>query len=599
MDTIYVLDLGCQYTHQIATNVRKAGVYSEIVPCDISFKELKGKNPIGIILSGSPDNVGEKGSRRCDKRILNGDLGVPGLGICYGHQLMAHELGGNVGKGEQGEYGPGEIDILNESPLFAGLDKHQYVWMSHGDSVLDLPPGFEPLAVSSNNLLAAMGDEERNLYGLQFHPEVSNTPNGKRILSNFAKDICGADPGWKMGNYADAAMEEIRRIVGDGTVYVYASGGVDSTVAAMLAYNALGKDRVKLIHIDNGFERKNEAKKVEEMLIPLGMNLQVLDKSDYFLKKVGQTVDPEKKRNLIGDAFVDVLDESDFADDENAYLIQGTIYPDIIESKGGIKGHHNVNSELIKELKRQGRVIEPNRDLFKDEVREIGELLGLNPETYKRHPFPGPGFGVRYVGRIIKPKNYDGICSSFSGILSEYDLEGVVAPIGVVGVKGSARGYGNIGMVYGEKKDVKNAANIALRAGNEIPGIMGAAFVLDGERYGQNEWNTVRRMPITRERLEILRTADDIAMTNLVDAGLYNTIAQMPVAIFPGPRKTPWVGLRPVITDNFMTVRVPEIPEELGWDYFEKTIRDINNEIDIGGIFVDLTPKPPRTVEFE
>ncbi len=601
MDKITVLDFGCQYTHQLGEGVRKAGVYSEIVPHDVPYDALRGSK--GLILSGGPESVYEKGSIRCDRRFFSGEM--PVLGICYGHQLMADDLGGTVGNDGSGEYGEGRITILNNSPLFAGLDSEETVWMSHGDSVLKVPEGFEVLAYSGNGIIAAMGDESRRLYGLQFHPEVSNTPRGKKIIQNFALNICGAKPEWKADNYLERAIAEVRRQVGDGHAYVFVSGGVDSSVAAVIAYKALG-NRVTAYHVDNGFERKGEAEHVKEMLENAGIHVEVLNTQDITLGRIGRTLLPERKRLIVGDAFVDALYQQipGFEGNKKAFLVQGTIYPDSIESGEGvgrssalIKSHHNVASALIKKLKANGRVVEPNIRFFKYEVREFAEQIGLSIEISRRHPFPGPGFAVRYVGRVMKPD--DDTQHAASAILDEYGLRGVVVPVGTVGVKGSHRAYGSLVLIEGEREQYEMIRQVSNRLGNEVPGITRAALILAGKYHSQEEWNDVRRMHITSERLGILREADDIAMRNLVSHGMYDKISQMPVTLFPGPERIPWVGIRPVVTPDFMTGRPPYIPEEMTWEYLDTTSQEIMGKTPVGGVVLDTSSKPPATVEWE
>lgn len=607
MDSIAVLDFGCQYTHQIGEAVRKAGVYSEILPCDVPLKELERFK--GIILSGGPDAVYREGSPKCDPGVF--DMGKPVLGVCYGLQLMAHELGGEVKHIGVGEYGSGKIKASKGGRLLNGFDDGD-VWMSHGDSVIQVPKGFEVMARSDKGILAAMGDEERKIYGLQFHPEVAHTPGGQRIIDNFVLDISGCNPEWSTGNYIDSAVEGMREKVGDGHAVVFASGGVDSSLALYIANKALGK-KVKAIHIDNGFQRKGEAEWVRKTLNEAGIEVDVFDASGLTLGRIGGELDPERKRHIIGDAFVEALYSNlrGFEDDDSAYLVQGTIYPDSIESGEGvgrsadtIKSHHNVASELIRKLKAKGRVVEPNIRLFKHEVREAARMMGLPREISERHPFPGPGLGVRYVGRVLRGDGFQANAERARSILGEYGLEGVVVPVGNVGVKGSARAYGNAVLIYGDRDRYDDAREASNRLGNEIRGVTRAGLVLDGSRHSQDEWAGIRDMPITEEGLEMLREADDIAMRNLRSHGLYDRISQMPVVLFPGPEK-PWVCLRPVVTPDFMTLRTPDIPGELTWDYLDNSVRDIMDNDDVrglgglGGVVLDTTNKPPATTEWE
>lgn len=601
MDKITVVDFGCQYTHQIAERVREAGVYSEIASHDVPFHMLASSK--GLILSGGPESVYKDGSLRCDEGIFRG--GIPLLGICYGLQLMAHELGGRVGNAGTGEYGEGRIRIVKQSPIFEGLDKEGIAWMSHGDSVLELPPGFDVIAYSDKNIVAAMADEERRIYALQFHPEVSHTPGGGKIIGNFALAVCGANPEWSTEGYVNRAIEQIRRQVGYGRAYVFVSGGVDSSVAAILGYRALG-DRVTAFHIDNGLERKGEADYVRSILQAAGIEVQVLDREKPTLRRLGNTIHPERKRNIIGDAFIEALYQeiTGFERDDGTYLIQGTIYPDSIESGEGvgrsaavIKTHHNVGSDKVRALKERGRIVEPNILLFKHETREVARLLGLPLSISERHPFPGPGLGVRCVGYVLKPdeKTNEGV----SRILHEYGLDGVVAPVGNVGVKGSGRAYGRVVLINDDERNYETIRRASNRLGNELPGVTRAALFLDGTCYSQCQWDDIRRMPITSGRLDMLREADNIAMENLVRYDLYDKISQMPVVLFPGPDRTPWVALRPVITPDFMTLRPPEIPIEMTWEYLDTTTSEIMRAVPVGGVVFDTTDKPPATTEWE
>jgi GMP synthase (glutamine-hydrolysing) len=607
MDSIAVLDFGCQYTHQIGEAVRRQGVFSEILPCETPARELERFR--GIILSGGPDSVYREGSPKCDPGVFS--LGKPVLGICYGMQLMARELGGEVRHTGRGEYGEGRIRLEGQSALFRGFPEG-VVWMSHGDSVTRLPVGFEPMARSGSGLLAAMGNEERGLYALQFHPEVAHTENGDRIFRNFAIDICRCRAGWSPGNYIDEAVREIREQVGDGHAVVLASGGVDSSVAALLAKKALG-DRVRAIHIDTGFERKGEGEKVKALLEGYGIPVDVIDASEHTLKRIGNELDPERKRKIIGDSYVEVLYErlSGFEKDKSAFLVQGTLYADSIESSKGvgnkadlIKSHHNVGSELITKLRDSGRLVEPNKRFFKRETRIIARMLGLPKEISERHPFPGPGLGVMYVGNVFRPDDYRDVKTSAGNILAESGFGGFVVPIGNVGVKGSARAYGNLVIIKGDRERYDEIRQVSNRLGNEIRSITRAALLLEGRDFSQDEWDSIKPMHITRRRMELLKEIDSIFMSSLESSGLYGNIEEMAVILFAGPER-PWVALRPGITPDYMTVRPPRIPGEMEWDFFDKSIRQVMGNPGvrelggIDGVVLDTTNKPPATYQWE
>jgi GMP synthase (glutamine-hydrolysing) len=609
MDSVAVLDFGCQYTHQIGEAVRRAGVFSEILPCETPAKELERFR--GIILSGGPANISENPniSPRCDRGVFS--LGKPVLGICYGLQLMAHELGGDIRHAGRGEYGEGRIRVLKGSRLLDGFGDG-IVWMSHGDSVTRVPEGFDILAESGNKLLAAMGDEERMLYGIQFHPEVSHTENGDRIFRNFVLDICGCKAEWKVGDFIEDAVKKIREQVGNGHAIVFASGGVDSSVAAVLAKKALG-DRVSAIHIDTGLERLGEGEHVRRILKGFGIDVRVIDASDYVLGRLMNENNPERKRKIIGDAYVKVLcrELKGFERDDNAFLVQGTLYADSVESSGGvgtkadlIKSHHNVGSDLIGSLRQKGKLVEPNKLFFKRETRQIARRLGLPEEISERHPFPGPGLGVMHVGRVFKPEGYGDSKKRVLAILGEEGLGGVVVPIGNVGVKGSARAYGNVVLIRGDRKryhDIRKASN---RLGNEIRTVTRAALVLSGKAYEQHEWDSIKDMFITRKGLKLHKEVDRILMSKLREHGLYSKIEQMSVIIFPGPERV-WVALRPCITPDYMTVRPPAIPGEMTWEYFDAAVNAVQGSErvrelgGVDGVVLDTTNKPPATYEWE
>ncbi len=599
MDAIAVLDFGCQHTHQIGEAVRRAGVFSEILPCETPAKELERFK--GIILSGGPKSV-YQGGPKCDPAVFS--MGKPVLGICYGLQLMATELGGNVEHVGRGEYGESSIRITGESPLLKGFGGGT-VWMSHGDSVTRVPDGFRILA-ESDGLMAAMGNDEMGLYALQFHPEVSHTENGDAIIRNFVLGICGSRPEWSMEDFLESSVRKIREQVGDGHAVIFASGGVDSSVAAALASRALG-ERVRAIHIDTGLERKGEVEWVVRALGSAGIGVEVEDFSGPMLERLGRETDPERKRAIIGDAYIEALFRRmrGFEHDSRAFLVQGTIYPDTIESSQGvgnkadlIKSHHNVASSMVRRLREQGRLVEPNALLFKHEVRKIARLLGLPSELSERHPFPGPGLGVRHAGRVFRPDDYSETRNRAEAILREHGLEGLTVPVGSVGVKGSARAYGNLVIIRAGREEYETVRKASNMLGNGLRGITRAALLLTGRLPSQQEWDSIEPMPVTREGLAMLREADSIAMGLLEGMGLYEKVSQMPVVMFPGPDK-PWIALRPVVTPDFMTLRPPGIPRELPWEYLEGAARRVMDTGMFGGVVLDTTSKPPATTEWE
>ncbi len=400
---IIVVDLGGQYAHLIARRVRELGVYSEIVDPDASSEDFKKAK--GIILSGSPACVCDE-TIEFNKEIY--ELGIPILGFCYGHQMFARDLGGEISRQDVKEFGTAELEIKNKKGIFEGLSDKETVWMSHHDKISKLPSGFELIGTTDDCEIAAIADFKKHFYGLQFHPEVSHTPNGMKIFENFIFGICKCEKNWSMENYIEKQVEEIKKKVGDKKVFLLASGGVDSTVALALVNKAIGKERIYALHVDTGFMIKNEIPEVKSGLEKMGFSdFHVADASEEFFEKLKGIIDPEEKRNIIGNLFIEVkekeLEKLGFNEDE-WILAQGTIYPDTIESAGTkhadrIKTHHN-RVELVEKMLAEGLVIEPLSQLYKDEVRELGEKLGLPSELVWRHPFPGPGLAIRILGAV-------------------------------------------------------------------------------------------------------------------------------------------------------------------------------------------------------
>ena len=407
-DTILVLDFGSQYSHLITRRLREFNVYAEMLPCTQKIAELSWK-PKGIILSGGPYSVYAEDAPHVDHDIFK--LGVPILGICYGMQELAWINGKGVARGDKREYGPATMNVEHpECALFKGVD-HSQVWMSHGDKLHALPTGFKVVATSDNSPFCGISNESEHIYGIQFHPEVTHTVQGKKLLKNFAVDICQAKTNWSMENFIDTEIARIKKLVGPTAEVIGAvSGGVDSTVGAKIMKEAIG-DRFHAIYVDNGVMRKNETESVKKTLDEgLGINLTVVDAGDLFLGRLKGVTDPEKKRKIIGNTFIHVFEEEAAKikprdGSEIEYLLQGTLYPDVIESisfKGPsqtIKTHHNVGG-LLEDMKL--KLIEPLRELFKDEVRHLGELLGVPEDLVWRHPFPGPGLAIRVLGEVTK-----------------------------------------------------------------------------------------------------------------------------------------------------------------------------------------------------
>jgi GMP synthase (glutamine-hydrolysing) len=454
-ENIVILDFGSQYTQVIARRIRECQVLSHVLRFDISAAKLRALRPNGLILGGGPASVYGNAAPHCDPAIWN--LGIPVLGICYGMQLMAHQLGGRVEKGDEREYGHAAMEITGDSPLFAKMDSRQKVWMSHGDKVTKLPGGFHSVAHSQNSPFAAIAHSQRRLFGIQFHPEVHHTPNGKQIISNFVHGICGCGRSWTIESFIDRAIEEIRTAVGKERVILGLSGGVDSSVAAALIHKAIG-DQLVCVFVNNGLLRKSEAEGVQEVFGKnLRIRLQYVDAAGVFLRRLRGVTDPERKRKIIGRAFVEVFQKATKKAGAARFLAQGTTYPDVIESVsiGGnpaamIKSHHNVGG-LPKNMKFE--LLEPLRALFKDEVREVGAQLGLPREIVWRQPFPGPGLAVRILG-AVSPERLQILREADWVVIDEmkkadlyykvWQTFAVLLPVKTVGVMGDERTYDNV-----------------------------------------------------------------------------------------------------------------------------------------------------------
>lgn len=514
--TIVILDFGSQYTQLIARRIRELDVFSVVLPCTAPLAEVLALRPKGVILSGGPSSVYDAAAPQADPKVL--ETGLPLLGICYGMQFMTHHLGGKVVPAAAREYGHAEVHVVDETPLFHGLPARMSVWMSHGDHAETLAPGFRVVARTAN-AVAGIVDENRRMAAVQFHPEVAHTREGKELLRNFVVDLCGCKQDWTPGHFISTTVARIREQVGEtGHAICGLSGGVDSSVAAVLVQRAIG-DRLTCIFVNNGVLRKGEFEQVQTTMRSLGLNLVAVDASERFLAKLAGVVDPEQKRKAIGNEFIAVFDDEarkifeaeKSAGEEIAWLVQGTLYPDVIESSSVhgpshvIKSHHNVGG-LPADMKL--KLIEPLRDLFKDEVRRVGRDLGMPTEILERQPFPGPGLAVRILGEVTPERvailqEADAICTAEiarAGLTTKvWQSFAVLLPVKTVGVMGDQRTYAYTCAIRAvESEDGMTADWAALpydvlraisgRIVSEVRGINRVVYDITSKPPGTIEW---------------------------------------------------------------------------------------------------------------
>lgn len=504
---IIVMDFGSQYAHLIARRVRDLGVFSVVVSNDICADEIKADYPgiKGIILSGGPDDVVKKGAPQCDKKIF--ESGIPILGLCYGHHIIGHYLGGNVGLGKGREYGITELKVDKNDKLLNGFDSVEDVWMNHGNSVTKVPLGFDVLA-RTDNCIAVIQDADRNIYGVQFHPEVTHTKKGSVLLGNFVFGICSAKKDWSMEKFIENEIDNIKKQVGDRRAIIGLSGGVDSSVAAVLMSRAIG-NRLTAVFVDTGFMRLGEPEFIKKTFSSWDMKLKMIDSKNRFYDALNGVFDPEEKRKIIGDLFIRVFDEVALAEKAEV-LVQGTIYPDRIESgtsknSSVIKSHHNVGG-LPEDMSLE--LCEPLKDLYKDEVRVVGEKLKLSKELVGRHPFPGPGLAIRILGecseenvKVVQKANH--IVLDELKKASEYDniwqAFAVLLPVKSVGVQGDARSYKKVVAVrFVNSVDAMSASfsrvpyelleKISTRITNEIKEVNRVVYDITNKPPGTIEW---------------------------------------------------------------------------------------------------------------
>jgi len=581
---ITVLDTGGQYTHLIARRIRELGVYADVVASDTPAVELKTRR--GLVISGGPASVLEAGCPDIDPAILK--LGVPVLGICYGHQLLARHLGGTVEKGERGEYGIAQLEVTSADPLLNGVERSR-IWMSHFDTVSKLPSGFAAIGSSEVSGIAAMSDSERRLFGIQFHPEVVHTQAGRQILENFVFGICSAKNDWNISQRVPLVEDQIKATVRDRNVFFFVSGGVDSTVAYTLCLQALGAERVFGIYVDTGLMRAGETGLVRSIFQELGAKNFIVDEAENeFLAALEGLHEPEAKRRAIGEQFVKVQERilaTEHFLNGHWILGQGTIYPDTIESGGTakadlIKTHHN-RVAGIQSLMDAGRIIEPLTSFYKDEVREIGRELGVPAKFLLRHPFPGPGLAIRCL------------CAESEG-KAEVTADGVILPVRSVGVQGDARSYRKV---------------LALESKPSREAIEAIAPALTNKRRDINRviaqcgtkapLQSLRVFPatVTKRRLDTLRGADEIVRELCLASGFEDRVWQFPVVLIPVGTETAResVILRPIHSVDGMTADVVlmDAPE------LALLTERLLAIPEVAAVFYDLTHKPPGTIEWE
>jgi GMP synthase (glutamine-hydrolysing) len=594
MKKIAIIDFGGQYTHLIARRVRNLGVYSEIFhPEDFHYNE----DIVGIIFSGGPQSVNAEDAYRIDFDLQSSP--VPILGICYGHQLLAHMMGGTIESGDNTEYGFTTINCDAASTVFAGLDACQQVWMSHGDHVAVLPEGFHSTAHTGSIAVAAYESEDGRYNGVQFHPEASHTTNGMSMIDNFLKK-CDAERTWDSSHFKDHLIADIRHKAAGKKLVLLLSGGVDSMVALQLCIAAVGNENIFSFHVDTGFMRKDESAELKEHFDRLGFeNIEILDTEARYLNELDGVTDPETKRLIIGRLFVEIANEElsklDLAD--NWMLVQGTIYPDTIESgdskkSAKIKTHHNRVGEIEK-LIQAGKVIEPLMELYKDEVRDLGRELGLPEHLVNRHPFPGPGLAIRVICSDTEETTpgYDAETAELNRILKQYHLQGRILPIKSVGVQGDFRTYHHPAIIWPvevEEVTWQNIRAASVQAVNSLKTVNRICFSLH-----QPQEFTLGKLFLQKENLDTLREVDAV-MRKLTDD--IPDIWQMPVVQLPLYESgNQCYVIRPVCSQDAMSADF----YEMDLTYMAAIIQKVQEITGVGSVLYDVTTKPPGTIEWE
>jgi GMP synthase (glutamine-hydrolysing) len=595
--SIVVVNAGGQYCHLIARRVREAGVRSIIRDGKVSLADLTGAK--GIIISGGPNSVYEPDAPEITDNVFKAN--VPILGLCYGHQFLAQKLNGIVSPGRHREYGEALMEVIGQDTILSGLPSRVKVWMSHGDEVTAAPKGFEVLAKTPSCDVAAMANLNRRIFGLQFHPEVNETQYGRTVIENFLFRICHCEKEWKPEKLIDVLRKNIVTAAHGKHVLFFVSGGVDSTVAFTLCSEALGPERVTGVFVDTGFMRKGEREELEATFKERGWhNMRFENAEKDFVNAVAGIADPEQKRHIIGDCFLEVQRrlETELGLETGSWLLgQGTIYPDTIESGGSqfaaaIKTHHN-RVPAIQKMISEGLILEPIRDLYKDEVRDVGRILGLPDFLIEKHPFPGPGLAVRCLcstADIEIKKPHD-----IQKITGEAKLEGWMVPISTVGVQGDYRTYSNLVILDG-KADLETYATIARQITREIRNTNRIAFLVSSREGFDLSKAFVHKEYINKERLNLLREADAICQTMLRDEGLMDLVWQFPVILLPlGSDSGETIALRPVSSSDAMTAKHSNLP----LDFIKKIGTRLTKISGIEMVLYDVTDKPPATIEWE
>ena len=595
MKKVAIIDFGGQYTHLIARRIRNLGVYSEIYnPEEFELKE----DICGVIFSGGPQSVNAKDAYRIDFDIPTSP--VPILGICYGHQLLAHMMGGEIESGESTEYGSTIMKCDPEAEIFSGLELQQQVWMSHGDHVAKLPAGFEVIAASDSIEIAAYQSKDGKYTGFQYHPEVTHSVNGMQMLDNFLKK-CTDQRDWDSKHFKDDLIQMVKEQSAGKKLILLLSGGVDSMVALELCIAAVGNENIYSIHVDTGFMRQAESADLKIHFDKLGyQNIKIIEAEELYLKQLDGVVDPEEKRLIIGKLFVDIAQDelAHLKSDEDWMLVQGTIYPDTIESgdsnkSAKIKTHHN-RVEEIEKLIQAGKVIEPLKDLYKDEVRELGTELGLPDHLVHRHPFPGPGLAIRVIcsdtnktdGKFRNEEN------KMNELLAEYSMKGQILPIKSVGVQGDFRTYHHPAVVWFENEK-QPSWNTLKEVSAKIINNMKSVNRLIFSNSVVPELR-LEELYLEKKNLNQLRMADEILR---VKTDILAEIWQMPVVQLPlyDEENNRCYVIRPVCSQDAMSADF----YEMNFDYLNEVIRETQNVKGVGRIFYDITTKPPGTIEWE